>query len=48
MLSRAKKGTVAMPEGVSILERLMGREYIQYIDWVISGGLCVHTAMNIL
>lgn len=31
MLSRAKKGAVAMPEGVNILERLMGKNYIQYI-----------------
>lgn len=48
MLSRAKKGAVAMPEGVSILERLMGRKYIQYIGWVISGELDVHTAREIL
>lgn len=31
MLSHAKKGAVAVLEGVSILERLVGRKYIQYL-----------------
>lgn len=50
MLSRAKKGAVATPGGVRILERLMGIKYIQYIGWVISEELYIQqgTFCNIL